>query len=346
MIDRRFLLLGGLAGLALPARSFGQRQGGGAPPLPPPAPPPAPPGNGGFSQGAGNAANQGQAAGQRDAARSQQSGTQPVQATQPQPARIQALVLSQSYRSTPQFALANTGRDGELMARAFQRLRFEQVSLQGDAEPADTLAHLLTYLHGVDGDTIAIVYLAGHGMEVGGENLLMLDGGETFLSLQALVQALQARAGVAILFVDACRNNPFRGFSGAGAQVSRAVNLGEGGAVRMETVSLDELRSNTARALGRLHAFSVQGSGIKIVFSTDPANVAYDGATPDSRNSPFAQALARRIRDQISLDDIVSLTTGDVIHATRGRQSPWSQGSIDRPIFLSGHRRREQRDFR
>ncbi|MBV9884503.1 MAG: hypothetical protein JO276_15960, partial [Sphingomonadaceae bacterium] len=157
MIDRRFLLLGGLAGLALPARGFGQQPGGGAPPPAPPPPAPAPPSGGGFPQGAGNAASQGQAAAQREGAQAQQSGMQPVQAVQPQPARIEALVLSQSYPSTPQFALANTGRDGELIARAFQRLRFEQVNLQGDAEPEDTLARMLTYLRGIDGDTIAIV---------------------------------------------------------------------------------------------------------------------------------------------------------------------------------------------
>ena len=63
---------------------------------------------------------------------------------------------------------------------------------------------------------------------------------------------------------------------------------------------------------------------------------------PSSRNSPFAEALARHIRQPISLDDIVALTTGDVVRATRRMQSPWSQGSIDRPIFLSGRGRRVQ----
>ena len=91
-----------------------------------------------------------------------------------------------------------------------------------------------------------------------------------------------------------------------------------------------------ARRSGRLRAFALQGSDIKIVFSTDPANVAFDGARPSSRNSPFAEALARHIRQPVSLDDIVALTTGDVVRATRRMQSPWSQGSIDRPIFLSG----------
>jgi len=334
MIDRRRVVLGGLAGLALPGFAAAQGPGGGPPGGAP----------GGAPQGPGGQGQIGQQPNARHEAPQQQQ--QPVQATAPQPARIEALILAQSYQSTPEYALANTARDAELMARAFQRLRFDQVTVQSDGTAEEVMERLVAYLRGVDADTIALVYLAGHGMELGGENLLMLNGGSVFLSLQALVQALQLRAGVSILFLDACRNNPFRPAAGGGARVSRAVALGVDGAVRLQTVSLDELRTQYTETLGRLRAFSVQGSGIKIVFSTDPANVAYDGARPNSRNSPFAQALAHRIRDQVSLDDIVSMTTGDVLRATRGQQSPWSQGSIDRPIFLSGRRRREQRNFR
>ena len=39
------------------------------------------------------------------------------------------------------------------------------------------------------------------------------------------------------------------------------------------------------------------------------------------------------------------VTTGDVVRATRRMQSPWSQGSIDRPIFLSWRRRRLQASY-
>ncbi|HKR23891.1 MAG TPA: caspase family protein, partial [Allosphingosinicella sp.] len=270
------------------------------------------------------------------------STQQAPRANAPQPPRIEALVLSQSYQGT-RLALANTGRDAALIAASFQRLRFEKVMTHHDGGVDQTLARIAEYLRTVDGDTIALVYVAGHGVEIAGENLLVLEGGTSFLSLQALVQALQERAGVTILFLDACRNNPFDGAAPASGRVSRAL-AGENG-VRLQTQSLDELRAASSGAPGRLRAFALQGSGIKIVFSTDPANVALDGIR-GSRNGPFAQALARRIRESASLDDIVALTTGDVIRATRRAQSPWSQGSIDRPIFLSGRRRRAQTSFR
>jgi len=342
MIDRRQLMLGGLAGLALPSLALAQ---------PAPRPGGAPAGGGAAGGNAGGVGNLGAGGGQasrlgdqanrRSANRNQQmSETQQAR----QPPRISAMILSQSYQSSPGLTLANTTRDAALMARSFQQLRFDSVTVQTDGGAPETMARIATYLQTVDANTIALLYMAGHGVEIGGENLLLLEGGASFLSLQALVQLLQQRAGVTVLFLDACRNNPFGNVAAAiaGRRLTRTILSQDGNEVRIQTVDMAELRAAPAETLGRLRAFSLQGSQIKIVFSTDPANVAFDGARPGSRNSPFAEALARHIRQPVSLDDIVALTTGDVVRATRRMQSPWSQGSIDRPIFLSGRRRRAQ----
>ena len=355
-MDRRQLLLGGLAGLALPAIASGQ-PGGNRPAPAPPAPPPAPAaagGNNNAGSNAGNAQNlpggQGgeigsRLGGQRQGGMQQEQMPNPQR---PQPPRISALILSQSYQSTPGLTLANTNRDAALMARAFQQLRFDAVTVQTDGGATETMARIAAYLRTVDANTIALLYMAGHGVEIAGENLLLLEGATSFLSLQTLVQLLQQRAGVTVLFLDACRNNPFGNVAAAvaGRSLTRTVVVQDGNDVRIQTVGLDELRGAPAETLGRLRAFALQGSQIKIVFSTDPANVAFDGARPTSRNSPFAESLARRIRQPLSLDDIVALTTGDVVRATRRMQSPWSQGSIDRPIFLSGRGRRVQTPYR
>lgn len=322
MIDRRHVVLGGLAGAL--ASAAARAQGGG--------------GGGGGGQGPAGPG----AGGLDDRARQDRIPDIPMQdmdpLPQPQPPRIRAFVVSQSYQSTPAYTLANTTRDAALVARSFQQLNLDAVSAMVDAGPDQTLAGIANYLHTVDANTIAMAYVAGHGLEIGGENLLMLEGGEAFLSLQAFVQALRERAGIAILFLDACRNNPLTGAVPADAQVSRT--LARDG-VRLQTANLEELRARSRGQAGRIRAFTLQGSGIRIVFSTDPANVAYDGVS-GSRNGPFAEALARFIRRPVSLDDIISLTTGEVLRATRRRQSPWSQGSIDRPIYLSGPRRRLQ----
>lgn len=342
MIDRRQLVIGGLAGLLAPALGQAQPGGGGA--GGPAGPAPA------ANQGTavqGNAGTTGSRLNGRQGGQSGQQHQQSQAQQQAQPPRINALVLSQSYQGTPGLTLANTTRDAALIAQSFQRLRFDAVMTHSDGSADATMARLAAYLRTVDSNTIALLYMAGHGIEIGGENLFLLEGGTSFLSLQALVQLLQQRAGVTILFLDACRNNPFGSVAAAtaGRRLSRSLLVQDGQQVRIQTVGLDELRAAPTQTLGRLRAFSLQGSQIKIVFSTDPSNVALDGVRPNSRNSPFAQALARHIRQPVSLDDIVALTTGDVIRATRRMQSPWSQGSIDRPIFLSGRGRRVQQSF-
>lgn len=338
MIGRRALLLGGVGGLLTCVVVRAQ-------PAPPQAPPrPGPQGGVGASGGANQpqAGPAGAETGSR-VPRGNPGATGQIAAPRREvdPPRLNALVISQSYAASPQLALANTARDAALIARTFRDLRFDRVTAIDRGSVQELLAQIQTYLDTLDRNTIAIVYAAGHGAEIGGENLLLLDDGTGFLSLQALLEVLQARAGVTVLFLDACRNNPLAGRIVPGASLTRAVTR-QSSRVALQTLSLGEVQTRGSAGSPSLRPFSLQGHGVRIVFSTDPANFALDGARPNSRNSPFAAALARRLRTQLSLDDMISLATGDVIRATRGVQSPWSQGSIDRPIFLSGPRRRAQ----
>lgn len=318
--NRREVIQGGLAAFLLPGLAAAQPPGAGAPAPPSPR-------EGGGPAGRESTPSQ----------NGQQRGAVPEQPRQ----KVHALVLSQSYWDKPGFALPNTAGDAALIVDAFRKLRFDRIALLSNTDKERTLRDLTDFLEGIGPDDLALLYLAGHGLEVAGENLFMLGDARSFLSLQALVQLLQDRAGVTALFLDACRNNPYYGAVPAG-DVTRAVRTRSaiGAGVQLETVDLETVRARSARPAGKLSAFSLAGSSVKIVFSTDPGNFALDGARPSSRYGPFAQALAKRIRQPISLDDVVSLTTGDVRAATRRRQSPWSQGSVDRPIFLSPRRRR------
>lgn len=317
-LERRDLVAALLAALLLPRAAAAQPPAGG-------------PGPQGREAGA-PAPRQDAPAGSRQQTSAAGPDSQPT---------VHALILCQSYPGDPRLALPNAARDGSLIAETFRRLRFERIAYLGESEAERTLDGVADFLESTGRDNIALLYVAGHGVEIAGENLYMLGDGESFLSLQALVEMLQARAGLTILFLDACRNNPFYGAAPSGRIArARAVRSGLGEKVRLETVKLDTLRSRDPA--GRLRAFFLDGGGVKIVFSTAPGKFALDGARPSSRNSPFALALARRLRQPVSLDDAVSLATGDVRAATRSRQSPWSQGSVDRPIFLSPRKRRSK----
>jgi uncharacterized caspase-like protein len=263
------------------------------------------------------------------------ASARPVLSQQRQKSR--ALILAQSYSGDPRLYLPNTVRDGALMQQTFQRLAFDQILFLQDQSADIAAAELGRFLAGISADDLVVIYVAGHGVQIGSENLLMLNGGDRFISLQTLMETLQDRSRTVLAFVDACRNNPYDGIPSSG-QISRAVvsrSLSEV-PVNIQTVSVQEVREAGNEGADRLKAFTLTGSGIKIVFSTDPFNVALDGAKATSQNSPFAQALAKRIVERRSLDDVIAMTTGDVLRATGNSQSPWSQGSIGRPLFLAG----------
>lgn len=249
-----------------------------------------------------------------------------------------ALVATFSYFDMPGNHLPNTLADGRLMTQTLQRLGFNAVTAIEDGTARAALTRIGAFVDELRSGELGLVYFACHGIQVADENLVVLPGGEAFLSLRSLIDALRARTDTVIVLLDACRNNPFQEVPEE-AQVSRALGRSMAGGARDSFVTLD-LNEVTAGDMSRagtaLRPFSLQGSGVKIVFATDPNNVALDGATPASVNSPFAQSLSRRLLERRSLDDVISMTTGDVIQATDGQQSPWSQGSIDRPIFLAG----------
>jgi uncharacterized caspase-like protein len=102
----------------------------------------------------------------------------------------------------------------------------------------------------------------------------------------------------------------------------------------VETVSLDQL----ARVQGGLSQMSnLRGKNTIVVFSTDPGNVALDGAP--GKGSPFANAVVRELGRRQSLDAAIRRITEDVARQTTGKQSPWRQGDLTFPLFLGGQPR-------
>jgi hypothetical protein len=140
--------------------------------------------------------------------------------------------------------------------------------------------------------------------------------------------------------LDACRTKLAGAEPVGTSRAARAIQSAEvqrvPGASAGSSVSFVMKRLEPGTPLARIGSFELRGTGIKIVFATDPQNVAADSAGLLDSNSPFATAVARRLLERRSLDDVISMATGDVIAATQGDQSPWSQGSIGRPIYLAG----------
>lgn len=127
-----------------------------------------------------------------------------------------ALVIGNgAYRSVPE--IPNPPNNAARVAAAFLRLGFS-VRLITDANYDTMRRALLAFSPKVRGAEVAVVYFAGHGIELEGENWLVpidaalktdLDTEQEAISLRAIVLMVSAASQLGLVMLDACRNNPF-----------------------------------------------------------------------------------------------------------------------------------------
>jgi len=165
----------------------------------------------------------------------------------------------------------------------------------------------------------ALVYYAGHAIQLDGSNyLLPIDvKPETSanipaqaLSLSDILRRLDATGAVAkIVILDACRNNPF-----AGQDLARGLSL------QMVDGASDGVRSEAG--LARIDS----KSGTFVAFATSPGATAADGT---GANSPFTTALLRQMREPgLPIEQLFRRVRLDVHDSTSGQQIPWDTSSL------------------
>ncbi|MEY8097209.1 caspase family protein [Falsihalocynthiibacter sp. S25ZX9] len=151
-----------------------------------------------------------------------------------------------------------------------------------------------------------LFYYAGHGFQVNGENYLVpvdaviaqaSDVATATIPLTEVMNAMEQSKGLKLVFLDACRDNPFAG----GAAVPEA---GSG--------------------LARVGS----SADFMIGYATQPDNVAYDGT---GRNSFFSEAMLNHLYTPgQSISELMIAVRRDVLAATGGRQIPWDNSSLTR----------------
>jgi uncharacterized caspase-like protein len=217
-----------------------------------------------------------------------------------------ALVIGQSaYRSVPK--LPNPANDAKAMSQLLSDSGFE-VSTAADLSQTEMRAQVGDFAAKVAAkgpDTVALVFYAGHGLQIDGENFLVpvdVDPKrEADIPLQAvrLNDVLNTLASVPskmrILMLDACRNNPFPGIS----------NTAGGGLAIVDA--------------------KIGAPGTFLSFSTSPGAVAEDGT---GANSPYTSALLSAAKEPGSIEDTLKRVRVSVNKATEGRQTPWDSSSL------------------
>lgn len=258
-----------------------------------------------------------------------QTATVPVQTTTTPPAAIKerriALVIGNGAY-TGAGKLANPANDAATIARALRAIGFE-VSEGLDLDAKKMKDTINSFLRGASTASMAVMFYAGHGMQIDGKNYLVpvdarLDSGEAMIAsvsdVDTILSGLDDQLRTNIVILDACRDNPTVPQTQT-TVASRSV----------------QVRSGLAAQSG-LGAGATIGAGTLVAFATAPGQVALDG---DGTNSPFSAALARHISTPgLEVQQMLTRVRAEVVAATKNKQVPWSNSSLLGEVFLVSSR--------
>ena len=230
----------------------------------------------------------------------------PLSTTNTNGRRIALVIGNSDYKSVA--ALPNAYRDAETIAAAFKRIGFQDITLQINLGRDKFTDALRDFARQADAADWAVVYYAGHGIEVGGINYLIpvdakleVDRDVDFeaIPLDRVMAAVDSAKKLQLIILDACRNNPFLG------QMRRTI---------------------ATRSIGRGLAPVEPVAGSLVVYSAKHGEIALDG---DGTNSPFASALVENLATPgLEVRRLFDVVRDDVMTSTNGRQQPFSYGSL------------------
>jgi hypothetical protein len=221
--------------------------------------------------------------------------------------RVALVVGNGAYQNASQ--LANPAKDANAIGDLFRKAGFDVVETRLDLGNLEFKRVAREFNVAARDADIAVVYFAGHGIEVNGTNYLLpvdaklvsdFDVEDEALSLDRVMRAIEPARRLRLVILDACRDNPFvqtmkRGFA------TRNVTTG---LAKVEPPSTDTL----------------------IAYATRPGSTADDGS---GDNSPFTAALLKNLM-QPGRDVRIALghVRDDVMKATGSRQEPFVAGSL------------------
>jgi uncharacterized caspase-like protein len=219
-----------------------------------------------------------------------------------------ALVLGNSaYRNVA--PLANPVNDATRIASTLKDAGFDVVDSRRDLPAAETRRALRDFADRARDADIAVVYYAGHGIEVDGANYLIpvdarlerdTDIYDEGLSLDRILIAIEPAKKLRLVILDACRDNPF----------SRTMK-----------------RTVASRAIGQgLAKVEPTSPNVLIAYSAKAGSTAADG---DGQNSPFTSALSHHLtKPGLDVRRAFGFVRDEVLKSTNNRQEPFVYGSL------------------
>jgi hypothetical protein len=221
--------------------------------------------------------------------------------------RVALTIGNSAYKNVPQ--LSNPVRDAAAVAALLRGSGFDVVEARTNLGVAEMRRAVSDFSDMVSDADIAVVYYAGHGIEVDGSNYMIpvdavlkrdIDVDDEAVSLDRILRILDPVKRLRLVILDACRDSPFAN-SMKRTLGTRAVTRG---LAKVEPSSSDTL----------------------IAYSAKAGSVASDG---DGPNSPFTAALLKHIATPgLDLRLAFGRVRDEVMKTTKNRQEPFVYGSL------------------
>ena len=204
--------------------------------------------------------------------------------------------------------LPNPRRDAAMVAETLRSLGFQVVTLETDVGREKLLNSLKTFAADAEQADWALIYFAGHGLELGGVNYLVpvdakleTDRQIQFeaVPLDQVLGAVEGARKLRLVLLDACRDNPF----------------------------LQKMRRSIAvRSIGRGLAPVEPDAGTLVGFAAKDREIAFDG---EGEHSPFSSAFVRyAVRPGLEVRRLFDFVRDDVLASTARHQQPYTYGSL------------------
>jgi hypothetical protein len=225
--------------------------------------------------------------------------------------RVALVVGNGAYQNAG--TLRNPVNDARSVAQSLQRLGFN-VMLRENRSQREMATDIREFGRQLDQNTVALYYYSGHGIQVKGENYVVpvdaaLENEEeveyaTVNVGLVMAQMEAAHSRVNIVFLDACRNNPF----------ARSFRSSSSGLAMMNAPA-----------------------GTFIAYATAPGDVASDG-TAAAGNGLYTQQLLRFLNQPgLPIEQMHKQVRIAVTQASNGDQVPWESSSIMGDFYFAGN---------
>src|SRR5215475_2199469 len=214
-------------------------------------------------------------------------------------------------------ALTNPPNDARAIGTMIGRMGFDSTELTFDRDHDAFREELRKFAEKARNADLALVYFAGHGMEIAGVNYLLPtdvrlthegDVDKEAIPLDEVLHAVQSAHKLRVVILDACRNNPF---------ADRMIR-----------------RDGTSRGVSSGLAAIDSTGEVLVAFAAKHGTTASDGG---NGNSPYAEALLRHLPTPgLDIRIMFGHVRDQVLKATDQAQEPYIYGSVGgQQIYLT-----------